>query len=162
MRLNPLDLRRERHGLQRLVRELRLTRGVAVELRVLQYGATRETLRAALEEAEGWDVVHLSGHGERGELLLENDRGDSDAIGAGELGELLERAGQRLKLLILDTCYSGAASHAAARVQIGLDRLPVRQEDAAGSAVAETDQTVLPSLAQSLAERLDCAALAMR
>ena len=162
VKLNPLNLRRERHGLQRLVRELSLTRGAAVELRVLQYGATRDTLRAALEEADGWDVVHLSGHGERGELLLEDDRGGTDTIDAGELGALLEPTGRRLKLLILDTCYSGAAGHAAARVQIGLDRLPVRQEDAAGQAVAETAQTVLPSLAQSLAERLDCAALAMR
>jgi tetratricopeptide (TPR) repeat protein len=160
--LNPLNLRRERYGLQRLVRELGQTRGAAVELRVLQYGATRDTLRAALEEADGWDVVHLSGHGERGELLLEDDRGGTDTIGADELGQLLERAGRRLKLLILDACHSGAAGHAAARVQIGLDRLPVRQEGAAGQALAETAQTVLPSLAQSLAERLDCAALAMR
>ncbi|NLF68740.1 MAG: CHAT domain-containing protein [Candidatus Anammoximicrobium sp.] len=162
VKLNPLNLRRERYALQRLVRELGQTRGAAVELRVLQYGATRDTLRAALEEADGWDVVHLSGQGERGELLLEDDRGGTDTIDADELGVLLERAGRRLKLLILDTCCSGAASHAAARVQIGLDRLPVRQEGAAGQALAETAQTVLPSLAQSLAERLHCAALAIR
>lgn len=162
VKLNPLNLRRERYELQRLVRELNLTHGTAIELRVLQYGATRDTLQAALEEAEGWDVVHLSGHGERGELLLEDEHGGTDTIDAGDLGGLLERAGRRLKLLILDTCYSGAASHAAARVQVGLDRLAVRQEGAAGQALAETVQTVLPSLAQSLAERLDCAALAMR
>ena len=72
---NPLNLRRERYGLQRLVRELNQTRGAAVELRVVQYGATRETLQEALEEDAGWDIIHLSGHGERGELLLEDDRG---------------------------------------------------------------------------------------
>jgi hypothetical protein len=49
---------------------------------------------------------------------------------------------RRLKLLILDTCYSGAASHAAARFQIGLDRLPVRQEDAAGQALRGTSWPV--------------------
>src|SRR5271157_5955843 len=72
VRLNPLNLRRERYGLQRLVRDLNQTQNLAVELRVLQYGATRETLHDALEE-EGWDIIHLSGHGQQGELLLEDD-----------------------------------------------------------------------------------------
>jgi len=75
VRANPLNLRRERYGLQRLVRDLNQTQNLAVELRVLQYGATRETLQEALEEAEGWDIIHLSGHGQQGELLLEDDRG---------------------------------------------------------------------------------------
>ena len=41
VRANPLNLRRERYGLQGLVRELRQAQGRAVELRVLHYGATR-------------------------------------------------------------------------------------------------------------------------
>lgn len=159
---NPLNLRRERFQLQRLVRELKQNKGLAVELRVLQYGATRATLRDALEEAEGWDIVHLSGHGERGELLLENDQGGTDLINADYLARLLSPARHHLRLLILDACYSGAASHAAARAQVGLDKVPVKQEGAEGQAVAETAQTVLPSLGQELAQKLDCAALAMR
>jgi len=159
---NPLNLRRERYELQRLVRELNQTQGLAVELRVLQYGATRSTLRDALEKAEGWDIVHLSGHGERGELLLENDQGGTDLINASDLAGLLAPARHRLWLLILDACYSGAASHAAARAQLGLDKAPVKQEGAEGQAVAETAQTALPSLGQELAQKLDCAALAMR
>jgi len=75
VRANPLNLRRERYGLQRLVRDLNQTQNLAVELRVLQYGATRGTLREALKEGEGWDIIHLSGHGQQGELLLEDDRG---------------------------------------------------------------------------------------
>ena len=86
VRANPLNLRRERYGLQRLVRDLNQTQNLAVELRVLQYGATRDTLQEALEEAEGWDIIHLSGHGQQGELLLEDDRGGSDTINAEELG----------------------------------------------------------------------------
>jgi hypothetical protein len=159
---NPLNLRRERVGLQRLVRDLTLTHGLAVELRVLQYGATRDTLNEALEEADGWDIIHLSGHGDKGELLLENDRGGSDTIGAEELGTLLELARSRLKLLILDACYSGTGSQAAAREQVGLDRVATRQEGAEGEAVAAAAKTVLPGLAQSLSKQLDCAALAMR
>ena len=124
VRANPLNLRRERYGLQRLVRDLNQTQGLAVELRVLQYGATRDTLKEALEEAEGWDIIHLSGHGQKGELLLEDDRGGSDTIDAEELGELLDLARARLKLLILDACYSGVGSQAAAREQVGLDGRP--------------------------------------
>jgi hypothetical protein len=162
----PLNLRRERYGLQRLARELSQVRGRAVELRVLQYGATRASLRDALEEGTGWDIIHLSGHGNQGELLLEDERGVADVIRADELGELLELTKARLKLLILDACYSGAGSHAAARAQLGLEREPTRQAvsgtEGAGEALEEMAPTVLPSLAQALAGRLDCAALAMR
>ena len=111
---------------------------------MLQYGVTRQTLQDALEEGEGWDIIHLSGHGLQGELLLEDDRGETDIINADELGDLLDLARARLKLLILDVCNSGASSQTAVRTQL------------------ETTPTVLPSLAQSLARRLDCAALAMR
>ncbi len=157
VRANPLNLRRERYGLQRLVRDLSRTQGLAVELRVLQYGATRATLQDALEEAEGWDIIHLSSHGERGELLLEDEAGGDDRIDAEALGELLQPARDRLKLLILAACSSGALGHAAARVQVGLDPGPTRQEG-----TADTSATVLPSLGMVLAQQLDCAALAMR
>jgi hypothetical protein len=157
LRATALNLRRERFGLQRLVRVLTQTQGLAIELRVLHYGATRATLRNVLEEAEGWDVIHLSGHGDHGELQLEDEAGGSDSIGAEELGELLDPAAARLKLLILGTCNSGASSHAAARARVGLDAEPVRRDSP-----AEAAGTVLPSLALSLSRQLDCAAVAMR
>jgi hypothetical protein len=157
---NPLNLRRERYGLQRLVRDLNQTHGLALELRVLQYGATRDTLREALEEGDGWDIIHLSGHGQKGELLLENDRGGSDIIKADELGALLELSRARLKLLILDSSYSGVGGQAAAREQVGLE--PMRQEGVERTAPAETTGTALPNLALVLSQRLDCAAVAMR
>ena len=127
VRVNPLNLRREHHGLQRLVRELNQTQNLAVELRVLQYGATQDTLREALEDADSWDIIHLSGHGQEGELLLEDDRGGSDIVNAKTLGELLDLARSRLKLLILDACYSGVGSQSAARRQLGLEGTTVRR-----------------------------------
>lgn len=158
-RTDPINLRRERYGLQRLVRELSQTRGRAVHLRFLQYGATRQTLREALEEAPGWDIVHISGHGEQGILILEDEYGQPDPVDADALSALLEPTAGRLKLLILDACYSGAGSHAAARAQLGLDPGPARRE---GAPSPETAPTVLPGLAQDLSARLACAALAMR
>ena len=70
VRANPLNLRRERHGIQQLARELAQTRSRAIELRVIQYGATRATLQDALAEAPGWDLIQLSGHGGRGSLQV--------------------------------------------------------------------------------------------
>ncbi|HEX3551831.1 MAG TPA: CHAT domain-containing protein [Thermoanaerobaculia bacterium] len=157
---NPLNLRRERVDLEKLLKNLSQTRSATVELRVLQYGATRQTLKDALLEGAGWDLIHFSGHGLRGELVLEDERGEADRIDAEDLAKLLRPAKRRLKLLTLSSCLSGAASLAAARRQIGLDE-PTRE-----AAVIETKtegaSSSLPSLGQSLAEDLDCAVLAMR
>ena len=74
---SPLNLRRERQTLRALVRQLTGAAGLAIELRVLQYGVTRTSLLDTLEDGEGWDVVHFSGHGLAGSLLLENPKGGS-------------------------------------------------------------------------------------
>jgi hypothetical protein len=158
---NSLNLRRERYGLQRLVRELSQTRGLAVELRVLQYGATRVALRDALEDDEGWDVIHLSGHGEHGVLLLEDEWGGTDPIEADALGELLDPARARLKLLVLGA-GGDQGSHSVPRLQADLDQIPIRRVRPTLGADPETTQIYLPSLAQVLSHRLDCAVLAMR
>ena len=183
---NPLSLRRERVELEELIRRLAQPRGRALELRVLQYGATRKILEGALEEAAGWDLIHISGHGLQGQLVLEYETGEIDRIDDEGLAELLRNAQQRLNLLTLSTCLSGAASLRAARRQVGLD--PPRREAATGERTAtevaekavETEEAEseeaatealaaglpvaapLPSLGQSLARELDCAVLAMR
>jgi hypothetical protein len=56
-----LNLRRERVELVRLVRFIAAT-GKAADVRVLQYGVTRDRLRDVLSEGEGWDIIHVSGH----------------------------------------------------------------------------------------------------
>ena len=61
-----LALRRERFELVRLVRRIAARQRRRVELTVVQYGATRERLAAVAEAGDGWDVLHLSGHGGRG------------------------------------------------------------------------------------------------
>ena len=82
---NPLNLHRERRELETLVERLAKTQGLAVVLHVLQYGATRETLEDALREGDGWDLIHLSGHGLEGEFVLEDAQGEPAAIKTDEL-----------------------------------------------------------------------------
>jgi CHAT domain len=104
---SPLNLRRERRALNRLIAGLA---GCAIELRVLQYGVTRDRLRDALLEGKGWDVVHFSGHGQPGSLLLETPDGRPDPINSEEVAELIMEADQRLKLVTLSACLSAASS----------------------------------------------------
>jgi hypothetical protein len=60
--VSALSLRRERYQLMKLINQLAQTSGFAIEMRVLQYGTTRQSLQEALEEGEGWDLIHFSGH----------------------------------------------------------------------------------------------------
>lgn len=50
--ISALSLRRERYELMRLVNQLAQANGYAIEMRVLQYGTTRQSLQEALEEGE--------------------------------------------------------------------------------------------------------------
>jgi hypothetical protein len=105
-----LALRRERYELKQRVERIAQTHGLAVELRVLQYGATRQALQDALEEGEGWDVLHLSGHGLAGGFALEQADGSLDLILSQDLQKLLHPARGRLKLVTLSSCFSAAAA----------------------------------------------------
>jgi hypothetical protein len=143
----PLNLRRERLALVRLFSEI-ADMNLSVEVQVLQYGVTRRRLKQVLKEAEGWDVIHISGHGAPGELLLEKEDGSPDPVGGTELEGLLGAARRRLKLVTVSACWSAAAA------QRGLLGLPMPEGAARETAPAR-------SLATDLAG-LGCAVLAMR
>ncbi|MEU6153640.1 CHAT domain-containing protein [Actinosynnema sp. NPDC047251] len=150
----PLNLRAERQALDDLFRKIR-AQGRAVDLRVLQYGATRDRLREVLADPEGWDLVHISGHGAPGELLMETAAGGPDAVSADELAALLAPARGRLGLVAVSACWSATAEQ---RRLLGLPKAAdARAEDrpAAGGPAAG-------GLAAELVERLGCAVLAMR
>ncbi|NEA64736.1 CHAT domain-containing protein [Streptomyces sp. SID12488] len=138
-----LNLRRERLALTRLFTDAARS-GRAVEVRTLQYGVTRERLRAVLARPAGWDLVHVSGHGTPGELLLETDAGRPDRIRAPELVDLLGAA-RGVSLVTLSACWSAAAS------------TPVGDE-----ASTDPEGPVVGAVAGDLVERLGCAVLAMR
>jgi hypothetical protein len=157
----PLAVRRERYELTRTLRRLASTARRAIELRVLQYGVTRQRLGDVVQEAPGWDVLHISAHGAVGTLLLEQDDGSPDELSAQELIELLAPTGPALKLIHLSVCDSGASAAAEVLRRAGLPeasdaRLAVEAERAAITAAA------VPSLAQRLAAELGTVVLAMR
>ncbi|URM95131.1 CHAT domain-containing protein [Actinomadura madurae] len=151
-----LNLRRERRELVQQFGSWAAA-GKAVDLRILQYGVTRERLNDVLAEAEGWDVVHISGHGARGALLLERSDGTHDLVTNGDLIEMLRPAHRRLKLVTVAACHSAARATVDHLGLLGL-KPAVRAEDTG----EEGDGTAESMLALNLAERLRCAVVGMR
>lgn len=155
----PLNLRRERVALTSLIEKIVQVSGRAVELRVLQYGVTRVRLAEVLAETEGWDLVHISGHGLPGELLLETDEGTQDQVTARQLADLLYIARKRLKLVTVSACSSAALT---AEQTLRLLDIPVPGAVDESLAPYEAGWSPEEGLAGDLARRLDCALLAMR
>lgn len=153
-----LSLRRERYELARLVRQVASHSRRMVELRVLQYGVTRERLREVVAEHPGWDVLHVAGHGLRGGVLLEGPDGTPDEVSTVELVELLRPARSRLKLAVLGICHSGAATVAETLRWLRLEEQAEKWEERA----EEESRTQPTGLARGLVDRLGLAVLAMR
>ncbi len=155
----PLNLRRERYSLVQLIQQV-ADEGKAADVRVLQYGVTRQRLRDVLGEPEGWDIVHVSGHASPGQLVLETDEGKPDWVSAAQLADLLGSARGRLKLVTISACWSAAVAVAEQRRTLGL---PVQDQAASERVGGSRDaEPVSGSLATGLARRLGCAVLAMR
>ncbi|GLY85984.1 CHAT domain-containing protein [Actinoallomurus iriomotensis] len=151
-----LNLRRERRELVRQFGSW-AAEGAAIDLRILQYGVTRERLNDVIAEAEGWDVVHISGHGARGALLLERSDGTHDLVTNDELIEMLRPAHRRLKLVTVAACHSAARATVDHLNLLGL-KPAVRAEDTED----ERDGTAESMLALNMAQHLRCAVVGMR
>ncbi|MGH3979572.1 MAG: CHAT domain-containing protein, partial [Pseudonocardiaceae bacterium] len=153
-----LALRRERYELSRLVRRVAAWGGRRVELRVAQYGVTRQVLADVAEDGGGWDVLHLSGHGGAGQFLLERADGSADAVSAAELVGLLRPARARVKLAVVSACQSAAATTAETLRWLGLDDPAAELE-----AQAARETAAVPAgVARALVAELGCAVVAMR
>lgn len=149
-----LNLRRERQTLHRRFAEAART-GRGIEFHGLQYGVTRDRLRSVLARPEGWDLIHISGHGTPGELLLETESGRTDRVSASDLAELLGTA-RGVSLVTLSACWSASG---AVREQHRLLELPDQ-----GDPASDTVQAAHPvgAIASTVVDRLGCAVLAMR
>jgi hypothetical protein len=157
VRLAPLGLRQERFELTLAVRRI-AAYGRAVELRVLQYGVTRQRLAECVEEYPGWDLLHVSGHGARGALLLERPDGSPDLVSAAEFLDLLRPAGGRLKFIVLSMDSSGAGTAPETLRLLGLDEAAERLE----APLAHVLPSPPSGLARTLLDGLGVAVLAMR
>ena len=163
-----LALRRERFELARLVRRIRARQRRRVELTVVQYGATRERLAAVAEAGDGWDVLHLSGHGGRGRFLLEKADGSPDPVDTSELVGLLAPLRRRVRLAVVSACESAAATTAETLRWVGLEaqaqqfEQQAEQDISAPAAAGGWAEPVMTGVAQAVAGRLGCAVVAMR
>jgi tetratricopeptide (TPR) repeat protein len=157
-RTSVLALRRERYALSQLIRRIASRQRAVVRLQVAQYGVTRQRLEQIADSADGWDVLHLSGHGVGGVFALEKEDGSPDLVPVGDLVTLLRPVRRRVKLAVLSACESAAETTAEALRLIGLTEQAQAVEAETGGQAA----TQIPGLAQALVRELDCAVVAMR
>jgi len=155
-----LALRRERFELARLVRAIAARQGRRVELEVVQYGATRAKLASVVEAGDGWDLLHMSGHGGPGGFLLEKPDGSPDPVGVGDLVGLLAPLRRRVRLAVVSACESGAATIAETLRWLGLEEQARPLETEAGEQASAAP--MLAGVARALAGELGCAVVAMR
>ncbi len=158
--MSALNLRKERYGLAQLADKLGTDYGRAVTLRTLQYGATRQRLQETVEDVRGWDIVHLSGHGMPGALLLEEPDGTPDLVDARDLVRILEPLARRVKLVTVSACSSAALTAAEQLHLLGFGPSVSAETGLGGPGHGETSTT--SAVGTLLADRLDCAVLAMR
>ncbi|MGH3669385.1 MAG: hypothetical protein ACRDSH_01935 [Pseudonocardiaceae bacterium] len=154
-----LALRRERYELSRLVRRVAAKSRRRVELEVAQYGVTRSVLGDLAKSGDGWDVLHLSGHGGAGQFLLERADGSPDPVSTAELVGLLRPMRARIKLAVVSACQSAAATTAETLRWLGLDD-PAAELEA--QAAREAGQVSPVGIAGALVVELGCAVVAMR
>ena len=163
-----LALRRERYALSRLIRRIAARGRAAVELRVAQYGVTRERLAEIADDRDGWDILHLSGHGLGGAFLLEKPDGSPDVVPTTELVRLLRPVRRRVRLAVVSACESAADTTAETLRLLGLteqaEALEAAKSKPSGqeTALGEPSAPQVPGLARALVNDLDCAVVAMR
>jgi CHAT domain len=167
-RTSVLALRRERYELGRLIRRLGAKRKRMVELTVVQYGVTRERLAEIASTGDGWDVLHLSGHGGPGAFVLEHADGSPDPVDVADLVDMLRPAKRRVKLAVVSACESAAAVTAQTLRLIGLtgQAEQVEYAEAAGQVEAGPGEGNVSAgtagVAAAVVDALDCAVVAMR
>jgi len=172
-----LALRRERYELGRLIRRIAARQRRRVELRVVQYGVTRQRLRDIADSRDGWDVLHLSGHGGRGLFLLEHADGSPDPVETADLVALLRPVRPRVRLAVVSACQSAADTTAETLRLVGLteqaeqvQQAAEAEEGAEAGEGAETEEGAeagagrrgAAGLARTLVAELDCAVVGMR
>lgn len=84
-------------------------------IKLVNKGAVRTTdlTRALLDESP--TIVHFSGHGsDYGELIFEDDHGNSHPASIDAIGELFELFSESVECVVLNSCYSESQAKAIA------------------------------------------------
>ncbi|MDQ2696867.1 MAG: CHAT domain-containing protein, partial [Pseudomonadota bacterium] len=137
---SPLALRLERERLREVFCEAILPQH-RVQVDVLTHGVTRKALREQISRAQGYHLLHWSGHGNLNRLELVNEDGKSDPISGKDLVNIFADAGGFIpQLVFLSACHSGAFIDAR-------DWNELRRQ-AQGQSVREAD----PGLDRTIAE----------
>jgi CHAT domain len=157
--LGVVALRRARYELSRLIRRIAARQSAVVELRVVQYGVTRQRLADIAGSGNGWDVLQLWGHGGPGVFVLEHADGSPDPVDTADLVKLLRPLKPRLKLAVVSACESAAAATAETLRLIGFgDRAALLDQEQEQAVTAPG----LIGVARALVSGLDCAVVGMR
>ncbi|MBL8695071.1 MAG: CHAT domain-containing protein, partial [Planctomycetes bacterium] len=99
-----LDLEAELQGILDAVEAAQ--RDGQAEVKILEVGSL-EAIRGALAEDEV-HILHLSGHGLPGAILLENEDGEEVCVSAKELVAPLIEAGRAVPIVFLSSCHGGS------------------------------------------------------
>jgi len=137
----------------------RLAPRYQVELEVLQYGVTRETLERAARRKGGYHIVHLFAHGRENLLVLEDEEGRDDPISGEDVANLLSGDfADPPYLVFLTACHSGEV-----RVQREIAALWQKLRRAQGLMEGDEEEAAAfwEALGDSLASSYTGTALAM-
>ncbi len=103
---NPLALRLEREQLLDLFYDKILPYRL-VQIDSICYGVTKAKIKKQVRKANGYHIVHWSGHGNHDSLLLAGEE-NNKISGAGLVDLFREAGGFVPKLMFLSACHSGA------------------------------------------------------
>ena len=103
----PLAMRQEREDLLQLFYQQILPRS-RLQIDVLCHGVSRSRLRQQIARAQGYHILHWSGHGHLNLLELCDETGNADTISGEDLVQLFQEAGGFIpQLVFLSACLSG-------------------------------------------------------
>jgi CHAT domain-containing protein len=116
----PLRLDKETREIQKELRSSKYRDSIWFEWRL----ARRTTdLIQDLNEVEP-QVLHFSGHGNRAELVFEDENGNATTLDNDQLRRLLQVGGDRIRLVVFNSCESAAQAQLACQyidVAIGME-----------------------------------------
>ena len=133
-----------------------------MELRVVQYGVTRERLAEIADDGDGWDVLHLSGHGAGRGVRCWRTPTARRIWCRRPTWWLLRPARRRVKLAVVSACESAAAATAETLRLLGLTEQAEALEEPSPPAGRTGPAAGSRPRPRRWCRELDCAVVAMR